>query len=187
MQVKSTLRKELIEKRKKITDREVKDGKITAFVTSLEKYKAADKLLVYVNLDGEINTEPLINSALDSGKIVAVPYCEDKHGKMSFYIINSLSQLTVGTFGVREPDINFNKRLEDFENSIIIVPGVSFNRDGHRLGYGGGYYDRFLENFGGTSIGLCYDEMICNTIPLEEHDIAVNFLITDKSIENLGG
>ena len=187
MQIKNELRKELLKRRQNIQNRNDKDKQIISFVSSLNEYKYADKLLTYVPLNGEINTEPLIINALSDGKIVAVPYCEDKHGNMSFYIINSLSELKVGTFGVSEPDINLNKRLEDFEKSIIIVPGVSFNRDGHRLGYGGGYYDRFLENFGGTSIGLCYDEMICNTIPLEEHDIAVNFLITDKSIENLGG
>ena len=106
---------------------------------------------------------------------------------MSFYVISSLDELSVGTFGVREPDRNFNKRLEDFENSIIIVPGVSFSRDGHRLGYGGGYYDRFLQNYRGKSVGLCYEDMISDSIPVQEHDIAVNILITDKSTESLGG
>ena len=187
MSVKSALRKELLEKRRNIIGKEEKDAKILLSLTRLDDYTSADKLLVYVPLDGEINTEPLINSALDSGKTVAVPYCENKRGKMSFYIIGSLDELKAGTFGVREPDINFNKRLEDFENSIIIVPGVSFNRHGHRLGYGGGYYDRFLQSHCINSVGLCYEEMICDSIPVEEHDIAVNTLITDKSTESLGG
>ena len=159
---------------------------ITSLV-SLDEYKNADTLLVYVSTKDEIKTEPLIENALTAGKTVAVPYCENRHGDMSFYIINSLSELKVGTFGIREPDINFNKRLEDFKNSIIIVPGMSFNRSGHRLGYGGGYYDRFLDSYSGVSAGLCYEEMLCDDIPVEEHDIAVNILVTDKTIYDFGG
>lgn len=187
MSVKSELRKALIKKRKTVSGRGEKDKKILSFLTSLDDYNSADTLLVYVPLEGEINTEPLIENAIKNGKTVAVPYCENRCGKMSFYVIGSLDELSVGTFGVREPDRNFNKRLEDFENSIIIVPGVSFSRSGHRLGYGGGYYDRFLQNYRGKSVGLCYEDMICDSIPVQEHDIAVNILITDKSTQSLGG
>ena len=187
MQVKSELRRQLIEKRKQIVDKSAKDSKIIRRLLSLDVYEKADTVLCYVSLKEEIQTDSVINTALADGKKVAVPYCVNKEGAMDFYVISSLDELTVGTFGVREPDINYNKRLEDFEKSIIIVPGVTFDSQGYRLGFGGGYYDRFLAEYSGTSVGLCYDEMMCHSVPRDAFDIAVNIIITETQSIIVGG
>ena len=187
MSVKAETRKKLKAKRNSISNKSKLDFCIAQKLFSLDEYKNADKILVFVSLFDEIDTESIINSALSSGKTVAVPYCKNKFGEMEFYLINSLDELKTGTFGVREPDIEINKKLEDFEKSIIIVPGLSFDRDGNRIGYGGGYYDRFLANYSGVSIGLCYGEMMFDSIPTDKYDIPVDIVVTDSEVFTRGG
>ena len=187
MPIKKETRKNLLKKRRQIENRSVKDNRIIERLCALDAYKNAETVLCYVSLPDEIQTDEFINNALNDGKQVAVPYCVNKEGIMDFYIISSLDELSVGTFGVREPDVNKNKRLEYFENSIIIVPGVAFDSDGYRLGFGGGYYDRFLAEYNGTSVGLCYDEMMCNSLPRDSYDKAVSILITETQSIVIGG
>ena len=187
MSVKAETRKKLKAKRNSISNKSKLDFCIAQELFSLDEYKNADKILIFVSLFDEIDTESIINSALSSGKTVAVPCCKNKFGEMEFYLINSLDELKTGTFGVREPDIEINKKLEDFEKSIIIVPGLSFDRDGNRIGYGGGYYDRFLANYSGVSIGLCYGEMMSDSIPTDKYDIPVDIVVTDSEVFTRGG
>ena len=119
MQIKKQLRSELIKKRSEIADRTYKDKKIMQRLISLGEFINAETVLCYASLDGEIKTDGIISVALSQGKKVAVPYCVNKCGIMDFYLINSLDELNVGSFNIREPDININKKLEDFEKSII--------------------------------------------------------------------
>ena len=187
MQIKQELRKELEIRRSVIEDKAEKDKQIFENLLALPEYKKAKALLCYVSFRSEINTVPIIKRALSDGKTVAVPHCENMQGKMSFYEINSLDELKAGAFGILEPDINFNKRLEVPENSIIIVPGLAFSRQGCRIGYGGGYYDRYLSENKAFSVGLCYDEMLCDSIPTEKHDVPVSAVVTDKQTLLFGG
>ena len=186
MQIKNKLRKTLKEARSNVSDKSEKADLILQRLISLEEYKSADTLLCYVSFGDEVDTHRLIKLALKDGKTVAVPYCQDR-GIIEFYIINSLDELKLGAYGIKEPDINFNKRLEVPENSIIIVPGLAFNRFGFRIGYGGGYYDRFLENYKHISVGLCYNDMLFDEIPTEKYDMPVGIVVTDKQIIYTGG
>ncbi|MBE6720520.1 MAG: 5-formyltetrahydrofolate cyclo-ligase [Ruminococcaceae bacterium] len=187
MQIKKDVRKNLLKTRSKVTSKDEKSRKIFARLTELPEYIKARTVLCYVSVGDEAGTYDIINHSLSLGKKVAVPYCVDKCGNMEFYLINSDDELKEGMYGIPEPDINFNKRLEDFENSIIIVPGVAFNEKGYRLGYGGGYYDRYLCKFHGVSVGLCYQEMLQSSFPVEENDIPVGILITDKQTIYVNG
>ena len=92
---------------------------------------------------------------------------------------DSLNDLREGMYGIREPDEAL-PCSEITENTVCIVPGLAFTPDGGRLGYGGGYYDRFLSDYSGTSIGLCYSELLFDSLPSEEYDIAVDIIITDS-------
>ena len=186
MQIKNKLRKTLKEARSNVSDKSEKADLILQRLISLEEYKSADTLLCYVSFGDEVDTHRLIKLALKDGKTVAVPYCKDR-GIIEFYIINSLDELKLGAYGIKEPDIIFNKRLEVPENSIIIVPGLAFNRFGFRIGYGGGYYDRFLENYKHISVGLCYNDMLFDEIPTEKYDMPVGIVVTDKQIIYTGG
>ena len=182
MQIKSKLRKEAREKRKQILNREISDELIAEKLLSLDEYKGAKTILIYASLDEEIKTDDIINRALSDDKRVAVPYCYDESGNMGFYLISSVDELETGSFNVREPDKNQCEKLENFSDSIIIVPGMMFDKSGFRLGYGKGYYDRFLAKYNQISIGLCYDEMLVSSLPRGEFDKNVDIIITQSEI-----
>lgn len=146
-------------------------------------YKSCTSLLLYSPIGSEVDTSLILNKALLDGKRVAYPLCLDKCGSMEFYYIQSEADLHEGTFGIKEPCADCDKAVHD-SLTVCLVPGLSFDLFGARLGYGKGYYDRFLNSFCGISVGLSYDECIFDSLPFGEHDKKVNYLITDKSIYN---
>ncbi len=178
MSVKSELRKALIAKRKSVENKEQKDREICRRLTELEEYKNAKTVLLYAALPDEVNCDEVISAALSEGKKVALPKCLDKNGHMKYYFITSTADLKAGSFSLREPDESC-KEVTDFSSSICVVPAVCFDKKNYRLGYGGGYYDRFLKNFFYISVGLCYNELIQENLPADEYDIPVSLVITD--------
>lgn len=182
MPVKAQLRKELKAKRKSIADKSERDRKISDNLLSFELYKKAETVLFFAALDDEINIDACIKTAIESGKRVALPVCTDKNGNMKFFYINSLSDIKTGFFGVREPDVDFCDEIKDFSSSICIVPAIAYDKKGFRLGYGKGYYDRFLKNYTSHSIGLCYNELIKDELPIGEYDIPVDYIICENGV-----
>lgn len=182
MSIKSELRKEIKHQRKLIQNKDFLDETIVNQLLNSSYYKSSNTILSYASLDDEICTDKLINNALSDGKTVALPYCCDNEGHMLFYIIKSMDDLVSGSFGVREPNIDKCKQLNNFDNALIIVPGLCFSQNGNRLGYGKGYYDRFLQNNSLISIGLCYNSFIKNDVPTDKYDIPVDFIISEKRI-----
>ncbi len=182
MQMKSRLRKQLREKRINIENKADTDEKIAENLSCSDLYLNAELVLLYAALDDEINIDSCIEDALRLGKKVALPACLDDKGNMNFYYINSSDDLISGYFSLREPDVNTAQPVTDFHNSVCIVPGIAFDKSGGRLGYGKGYYDRFLENFSGISIGLCYNMLIEDMLPLEEYDIRVDYIVTEINV-----
>lgn len=187
MSVKSQLRKEIKQARKNVENKAIADKTIAKNLFNTEHYKNAQTILAYVSLPDEIETDGIINQALLDGKKVAVPYCVDDMGHMDFYLINSLDDLTIGSFNVREPNIESCVKLDTFENSIVLVPALCFDINGYRLGYGKGYYDRFLQNYPFISIGLCYNMLVKNEIPVGEYDQKVDYIVTDENIISCNG
>lgn len=183
MQIKSELRQLYKEKRRNIADKEIKDDHIISSFLDSDLYKNAELILCYASLKSEISTDKLITAALSDGKRVALPLCTDKNGSMEFYFIDSLSDISEGAFGIREPNAEKCKRAEDFANSICVVPALAFDKKGCRLGYGKGYYDRFLKNYTFISVGLCYNDFIMDSLPTDEYDEAVDYIACeDKTI-----
>ncbi|MFR5876407.1 MAG: 5-formyltetrahydrofolate cyclo-ligase [Eubacterium sp.] len=182
MQIKSELRRQVKSERKTVKDKQMKDMAIADTLQNFRYYNDAQTILCYVSLTDEIATDSIINQALIDNKRVAVPYCTDTSGHMDFYIIKSLNDLNIGSFNVREPDIIKCQRLEDYNNSVIIVPAICFDERGFRLGYGKGYYDRFLQNYPFISIGLCYNSLIKKKIPADEFDQSVDYIISESNI-----
>ncbi len=127
----------------------------------------------------------LINHCLRLGKKLACPRCNDMDGHMSFYYVNSSSCLQTGSYSILEPTGDCLPVEEDVltdGKTVCIVPGLSFDSFGMRLGYGKGYYDRFLRSFGGRSIGLCYESFLSDRLPTAEHDIGVDIIITERGV-----
>ena len=182
MQIKNKLRKELKFKRKNIEKKAQSDEFIRENLICSDLYLEAKQVLFYAALDDEINVDECIIDALMLGKKVALPVCTDDKGNMSFYYINSIKDLKSGFFGVREPDINKCEKVTEFSHSICIVPAIAYDKNGFRLGYGKGYYDRFLKNNSLISVGVCYNELIEDNLPKDEYDISVNYIITQNGL-----
>lgn len=178
---KSELRK-IFSKKRALIPKETKDTadeKIAARLFSLSEYRLCDVLLTYASLKSEVSTKKIIDTALYDRKTVALPKTM-AHGIMSFLCIDNTSDLLSGAYGIAEP----REDCKPFKggNAICIIPALAYAKSGHRLGYGGGYYDRYLQNFSGIKIGLCYDELLVPKLPYDSYDIAVDMIITERSI-----
>lgn len=125
----------------------------------------------------------MIEQALRDGKRVAVPYCIEGTRQMDFYYIRSMADLVPRTFGVLEPLPEQCQKWTGAPNSICLVPGLAFDRHGFRLGYGKGYYDRFLSGYTGLKIGVVYEGCLCQRLPHGYYDLPVDLLITEKRAE----
>lgn len=180
MQIKNELRKTLKKKRKQIYKKNDKDAFIRENLICSDFYLDANIILFYAALDDEINVDECIEDALMLGKQVALPVCTNDKGEMKFYYISSMSDLNSGFFGVREPDINKCQEVTDYSNSICILPGIAYDKRGYRLGYGKGYYDRFMQKNTSLFIGLCYNELVDDELPIGEYDIPVKYIITEN-------
>lgn len=186
-QYKQGLRLQISEERKNILpDTKMKmDTEIKNQLFKTEEYKNAGIIFTYVSKPDEVDTINIIKDMLKSGKRVAVPKCIPETLGMDFYEINFLSQLKDGCYGVLEPDTTLCKKVGQSDMCICLVPGLSFDRYGYRLGYGKGYYDRFLAGFVGYTIGLCYCSCTRGQLPRGYFDRPVNALITEQYLKRV--
>lgn len=136
----------------------------------------------------EVDTFLLIEELWQLGKKVAVPKCHPKTREMSFYAIDSFAQLETVYMHLREPIPERCEFVDANEMDVILVPGVVFDRYGYRIGYGGGYYDRYVLNYKkGKLLSMLFDEQIIDRVPTEEHDCPVDIIVTpSKRIDCLG-
>ncbi len=176
---KKELRKQLLTERRGLDAdyRLQRDILIYNKLMELPLIAEADTVFTYVSTETEVDTILFIEAMLSFGKTVAVPKCEGK--KMRFIAIDSLADLETGAFGILEP--KGDEEITDFRRSICITPALSFDEKGFRMGYGGGYYDRFLSEYTGTSIGICYEDFI-GDIVTEEYDLPVKIVVTEEKI-----
>ena len=156
------------------------DREIARQVRRLWQYQRTNTLLIYVSTPIEVDTREIIRQALEDGKRVAVPRCVPHSRTMDFYYIHSLDELEPGTFGVLEPVPDKDNLLTDMDNGLCIVPAFSYDWKGFRLGYGKGYYDRFLSRFNGHIVGICYSSCIQRSLPHGRYDRPVELLVTEK-------
>lgn len=187
MSTKEQLRNNVKIIRKEINNKSELSKIITNNLLHSDLYKNANIVLVYSSINNEVETNSIIKDGLNNGKIVALPKCIDKNGKMDFYVINSFDDCINGNFGILEPNTDICNKLDIFDNSLIIVPALCFDKKGYRVGYGKGYYDRFLQNKSLISVGLCYNKLIVEKIPINEYDIPVNYIITEEKTINCNG
>ncbi len=161
-----------------------RDNKIMGRIIEMEAYKKRSLVLTYVSTEIEVDTIEFIKYALQDNKTVAVPRCVDGTRDMEFYVINSMDDLEIGSFSVLEPIPEKCRKLKKFDNAFCIVPALVYDSYGYRLGYGKGYYDRFLsanKNMFRVGIGYC-----CCTVTKLIHghfDVAVNTIVTEKYVK----
>lgn len=173
--MKSTLRKELIKKRENIENKNQKSAKIAKTLLSQPFFKSAKTIMVYISYRDEVDTFRLIEEMLAQKKRLCAPVCE-KNGVMVAKEFGALSELVCGAYGILEPQ---GEAITDID--LVLVPGVGFNDNFHRIGYGAGYYDRFLKGFSGVTCGLFYDEQR-GEFCAEPHDLPLDYIITETKI-----
>lgn len=148
-------------------------------------YKNAETIFVYISMQDEVSTSKIIKKAIDDGKIVAVPIAL-KNRDMYFVPYSGTENLVKTKIGVLEPVSDRSNELIPDENSIMVVPGVAFDEMGHRMGYGGGYYDTYIErHFVKNTVALAFGIQVQKSIPYEDHDKTMKYIITEKKI--MGG
>jgi 5-formyltetrahydrofolate cyclo-ligase len=153
---------------------------VTDKILNLPQYKAAEKVFIFCSINREIDTKFIIQDALANNKIIALPKVDNN--EMIFHKVKGFDELNDGFFGVREPSI-FSPIVKYTENSIVIVPGVAFDNNLNRLGYGGGYYDRFFhKNPKAFKVAIAHDFQILDSIKVDDHDVKVDMLVTEKRI-----
>lgn len=182
--IKKELRKKAKEKRLNMMPekKENCDKKICNKLLNLWAVREAETVLCYVSTAIEVDTRVFINTLLSTGKRVAVPRCEGQKSEMNFYYINSFDELENGSFGVLEPKSSPERLVCKTEKTICIVPAFMFDKEGYRLGYGKGYYDRYLSRYKGITIGICYDDDIENELFRGKYDRAVDMVLTERQI-----
>ncbi|MBP5678404.1 MAG: 5-formyltetrahydrofolate cyclo-ligase [Bacilli bacterium] len=174
--MKEEIRKEAMLMRKRIPHKQEKSEKIFQKIIQQERYQKAKGIALYKSLENEVSTDLLIDYSLSVGKRVYLPRVEDDH--LSFYQIDSSTVYEKSSFSIEEPVPNENIMKEN-DVDFIIVPGVLFDSLNHRMGYGGGYYDRFLQNKKIYKIGVCFQEQQKEFIPVTKYDVMMDEVVTD--------
>lgn len=170
------LRKSLIDSRKSISKKSERDASMFHQLINMKLFAEADIVFSHVSKSDEIDTLCLIRYCFALGKRVAVPKVFGD--EMRFYILESEANLARGGFGVLEPTSLDNLAVPTAD-SLCVVPALACDKNGYRLGYGKGYYDRYLTSFPGKTVCLCYKQNLMD-IPTNEWDIPVDIVLTDE-------
>ena len=183
---KAALRREFQALRQSVTGRAriQADERLFAHLFASDVWKNASTVLSYCSVRGEIDLSPVWRQATLDGKAYALPRTVTgaAEGRMIFQYVQNETNLVVGRYALSEP-ASTCPEVTDFTRTLCIVPGLAFDRDGYRLGYGGGYYDRFLAAHPEvTPVGLCYGICLCDRLPRNSYDIPVSYIITERSV-----
>lgn len=185
--LKDDIRAEYSQKRSDMSrdEKARRDELICTAAASLVSFRYAEYVLLYAAMENEIDVYKLAEAALAKGKKVAFPISDKETHTMVYRFVDSLDELTVGTYGILEPPAD--NPAYDPETSVggavCFVPGLVYDRAGYRLGYGKGFYDRYLSRFHGCSIGVIYSDYILQSVPRGRYDLSVDILLTEKGVK----
>lgn len=159
--------------------------KIIGKLLSMECIKKATTIMLYFDFNNEVKTDQLITKLLSLRKTVVAPVTiKDKKKLIPFKFNNLIDDITIGSYGIREPKQNPSNELSIDIIDIVVVPAVAYDKNCYRLGYGGGFYDRFIENLKNDTItiGIAFDLQIFDSIPKDIYDAQLNYVITENNI-----
>ncbi|MBU5592805.1 5-formyltetrahydrofolate cyclo-ligase [Clostridium sp. MSJ-4] len=183
VKAKKDLRKEAMDIRKSLSKEEITryNKDILKKVLKDENFIYSNTIFIYVSYKNEVDTHEIIKESLKLNKKVCVPRVISKEEGMKAIYISSLEDLKPSSMGILEPEYDESKivSIEDIDASFI--PGLAFDMHGGRLGYGGGFYDRFLKDIkkGSKKIALAYSNQILDNIPMDETDIRIDYIISN--------
>ena len=161
------------------------DENICTTAVSLSSFRYADVVLLYAPIKSEIDVMPIFHEAIKRGKRVAFPRCNVEERTMKFHFVESEEDLSPCAYGIREP--REDAPVYDPEtfcgSAVCYVPGLAFDVRGYRLGYGKGYYDKFMNCYNGCTIGVVYSQFILPTLPRGRFDKHCDAMLTEKGIK----
>lgn len=180
---KSAARAVLRKMRKELTDeyRRQSSALICAVAPKVIADIGADSVLLFAPIGDEPNIMPLAEELLGRGVSVFFPVSLTETRRLEFHRVTALSELCLGAYEIREPSRKL-PGFENGENSVCVVPALAFDRQGMRIGYGKGYYDRFLSTFKGKSMGAVYSQLLFDRLPADKHDVPVDMIITEGGV-----
>jgi len=190
MKSKSEVRTEILIWRKNLTGIETSDKsrEITRKLLSLDQYREAEAILAYMDFKNEVKTSDIISDSLSSGKRVFLPTVDPETMTMDFYEIDRESLLKSGYFGIKEPEKKGKRfSFEDFNGHKVFmtVPGVAFDEALYRIGYGKGFYDKYLSADNSIfKCGICFEDQVVDAIEHDETDVRMDIIITEERMIN---
>lgn len=155
---------------------------VARHVLASEAYAKAGTVMAYASFGSEVRTGPLLHAVLSDGKKLLLPRCYAR-GRMNALLVYSLETLVPGRYGILEP-AEGSPVIPPEEIDLVLVPGLLFDRKGYRLGYGGGYYDRFLPGVCGLSVGLSYACQVTWDLRPQPHDVPVHAIATEAGLSS---
>lgn len=195
VKLKRALREAVKEKQALLTREyiEYADEQICRNILAMDEYKNARAVFCFVGTKTEISTKMILKQILSDGKKLLVPKCrKNEKGMMDVFEITGLDQLEVGTYGILEPREESSLMVDASEIDFAVIPCLSCDKKGHRLGHGGGYYDRYLAKNSGDNeksfqkVVISREKLIEDLIPCEETDQKMDFVVTEKGVFKIG-
>jgi 5-formyltetrahydrofolate cyclo-ligase len=180
---KGEIRKRMLQVRNSMTREEIAIRSFAIFkgLKELGEIRRASTLVIYLSFGSEVLMDELIRWGWGEGKRIAVPLCRPEKGELITCRIDGFDELERGHYGIREPKANLLRPISRGEIDAVVVPAVAFDRRGYRVGYGGGYYDRFLpEAPQAAKIGVAFACQIVAAIPAGPHDVPVDRIVTEE-------
>lgn len=180
---KNEIRENIFKKRETLSDNYYESASKAIYenLFELDVVKEAKTVFIYRSMGKELNTQPLIDFALENGKRVALPRVVSLKEGMRAHEYNAGDELEKSKYGAEEP-LADSPVVTASEMDLIIMPCVTCNNRGERIGYGGAFYDRFLREFNGVTVLPYFHELQTFEIPMEEHDMKMNYVITEDSV-----
>lgn len=183
---KALLRERMLSLRDSLSaeEREAKGRQIARLLERLREFQEAESILAYASFKSEVPTGDIIHLVLEQGKRVLLPVVEPEGRRLIPVEVRGLEELAPGYAGIPEPRQGARNPALLEEVELILVPGVAFDLQGHRLGYGKGFYDRFLANLKSSlsKIGLAYELQILERLPVRDHDLPMTAVVTEKRV-----
>jgi 5-formyltetrahydrofolate cyclo-ligase len=183
---KKSLRKQVLHIRAELTEeaRREKSAVIRRNILDFPLFHAAQCVFTFIPFGNEVDIKAVIDEGKNAGKRIAIPKTFVKEKYMVPYEYEGSGELVQGVYGIQEPEPGKAKIVQPSEIDLILVPGVAFDRKGGRLGYGGGFYDRFLAGYDGRPplVAVCFKDQLVEEVPMETHDFQVDYIVTDDEI-----
>ncbi len=166
-----------------VVERKTAEKKMHKHLFESSLWKEAEMIAVTLSTEKEWDTTEIIEKAWVEGKRVCVPKSIHRTRALHFFEITAFTQVERGYYDLLEPIVSETERVDEAAIDLMIVPGLIFTPSGYRIGFGGGYYDRFLEYFDKTTVSLLHSNQLVDSFPVESHDIPVQYLITEKGLK----